>query len=261
MLLLRQSRLLRRQMWRRARSKPDLRRIVLHVGAHKTGTTYIQQTLEANRARLPLAFETVTRRHRHLHQLTLLAAGIRTDADFQECRAKLAEHTKAMANRFSRVENLLITHEGLAGLMPGRENFKGLYPMAHRILPEIVQGFEQSGAQVRVVMYQREFRDWQASLYRYRFRQTPERQYHPTRFAERAGLPGNWHDFTSRLTDALPKDCLQVVSYESDRESGLLGRSLYETLGLSSSEISSLRRLPPQNVSRPETLHDRQFEA
>ena len=81
MLLLRQFRLLRRQLRRRFAAAPAARRIFVHIGAHKTGTTYIQQTLEANRARLPLAFEVVPRRQHQLARLARIAANVRTDQD------------------------------------------------------------------------------------------------------------------------------------------------------------------------------------
>lgn len=260
MLFLRQSRMLRRQFRRLFHPRPKVRRIVLHIGAHKTGTTYIQQTLESNRARLPLPFEMVPRRQRHLHRLTRIAASVQTEVAFKGVEADLQATALRLANCFDRVETLLISHEGLPGPMPGREQFPGLYPMAHLLIPAIVRGFEQSGASVSVVFYKRRFHDWKASLYRYRFRESPDRAYHPARFAARSGLPEDWQELITRLRQALPKDCLHVVSFEQDRETGLLGTALYNRLGLSLTEISALKRLAPQNVSRSETQHDSQFE-
>jgi hypothetical protein len=260
MMVLRHRRLRHRRILRLFRARPKHRRVLLHIGAHKTGSTYIQQTLEANRARLPLNFEMVPRRQRNLARLTFLASGATSPLAFKAIEAELTSQARRLADKFKRVENLLVSHEGLPGMMPGREAHPGLYPQAHLILPAIQRGFQQSGAQVHVILYTREFRDWQASLYRYRFRGQPDRQYNPKRFAARTGMPGDWQELIAALNATLPENTLSVVSYEEDRETGLLGRTLYQALGLSEADIAALKRLPPKNVSRPETRHDFEFD-
>ncbi|MCA8867752.1 MAG: hypothetical protein KDA67_03810 [Rhodobacteraceae bacterium] len=260
MLLLRQFRLLRRQLRRRFAAAPAARRIFVHIGAHKTGTTYIQQTLEANRARLPLAFEVVPRRQHQLARLARIAANVRTDQDSSAKETDLRRNAALLAQRFCRVKTLLITHEGLPGPMPGRVRFPGLYPQAKYLLPAMVSGLAAHGATVELIFYQRRFADWQASLYRYRFRDQPDRDYNPRRFARRCGLPDGWGDFICELQTVLPDIPLHVVSYEKDRATGLLGRAIYQRVGLTDTDINALRRLPAQNVSRPETRHDIQFE-
>lgn len=259
MRALRLIRLARRQRRRRRIAAPGRRRIVLHIGAHKTGTTYIQHTLEAGRAGLPLDFELVPRRLKELHALTAMAADAHDAPAAERMAPELRATAARLAARFSRVGNLLISHEGLPGPLPGRQMLPGLYPFAQLLLPPMVAGLAEGGAEVSVVLYLREFRDWQASLYRYRFRDQPQRQYGPRRFAERTGLPGNWDGLLERLDAALPEGCLYVVSYEADRASGLLGRALYRHWGLDEAAIAALPRLAPKNVSRPETRHDRHF--
>ena len=259
MRALRLIRLARRQRRRRRLGQPARRRIVLHIGAHKTGTTYIQHMLEANRATLPLAFEVVPRRLKELQALTVMTADPRDAAQAARLAPALQATAARLAERFARVENLLITHEGLPGPLPGRQALPGLYPFAQLLLPPLIAGLESGGAEVSLVLYTRAFRDWQASLYRYRFRDRPGRRYAPRRFAERTGLPDGWDELLARLETALAPGSLRVVSYEQDRAGGLLGRALYRHWGLSEAEIATLRRLPPQNVSRPETRHDRDF--
>jgi len=261
MWLLRQSRLKRRQFRRHLRPAPENRRITLHIGAHKTGTTYIQRTLDINRLRLPLTFETVTRRDTDLYKLTDMAAGIRTPEAATAAQEALFEAARSLSRRFCRVRSLIITHEGLPGPLPGRPMFKGLYPLAGHILPPIVNGLRADGADVSVVFYTRRFRDWQASLYRYRFINQPGRGYNPARYAARTGLPENWDDLIARLRAGLGKTPLRIVSYEADRKSGFLGRALYQQAGMDDGLIARLKRPPPQNVSRPHTKTDRQFEA
>ncbi len=256
---LRRNRVLRRQLLRWLQPRPTTRRIVLHIGPHKTGSTYIQRTIEANRPNLPANFETVSRHDRRLQRLKTLTSDARNARDAARIAPQLTKIANGLARRFGRVEHLLISHEDLCGPMPGRAGILGLYPLAHLMIPAIVKGLAQSGAQVQLVFYKREFSDWRTSLYRYLFRDNPERGYHPRRFAERVGLPPGWPEFIKALRLALPEDTLNVVSYEEDRESGLLGRALFARLGLTDAEIEALHRLPPQNVSRPETLHDHQF--
>ncbi|GEM_PF-2524458 len=261
MWLIQQQRLRRRQFRRLFHPMPTQRRITLHIGAHKTGTTYIQRTLTLNRTRLPLTFETVPRRHPHLHAITQTTAGCQTREAALAAAADLRLEAEALARRFRRVENLLITHEGLPGPLPGRPQFKGLYPMAQYLLAPIIEGLQSGGAKVSVVLYTRRFKDWQASLYRYRFIKHPERRYNPRRYAERTGLPGSWDDLIARLRAGLGDVPLTVIAYEKDRRTGLLGRGLYQIAGLSTAEIAALRPPPPQNVSRPQTKTDRHFRA
>jgi hypothetical protein len=259
MRALRLIRLARRQRRRRRLGQPARRRIILHIGAHKTGTTYIQHTLEANRARLPLAFEVVPRRLRELHELTLMATRAQNAEKARAFEAALHQNAMQLAARFDQVENLLITHEGLPGPLPGRAGLQGIYPYAHILLPPVIAGLSKTGAEVTVVFYKRAYTDWKASLYRYRFRDTPARRYRPKNFSGRTGLPENWQEPVQRLRHCLPPDSLNVISYEDDRASGLLGRELYRIWGLPETEINDLRRLPPRNVSRDETRHDHQF--
>ncbi len=259
MLFLRQSRLLRRQLRRRASPRPANRRIILHIGAHKTGTTYIQQTLETNRARLPLGFETVPRRSRHLHDMAEAIASAQSEEVAHALLPTLRSQAKKLGEQFNRVETLLITHEGLPGPLPGRKQFKGLYPFAHLFLPAIVAGLSECRAEVSVVFYKRRFRDWQASLYRYRFRENPERAYSPVRFAERTGLPEDWQGLIGRLEEALPDTHLKIFSFEKDRATGFLGTALFSECGLNAAEIAALRRVKAKNVSRDDTRHDTHF--
>lgn len=260
MLITRQIRLARRQFYRRLARRPRVRRILIHIGAHKTGTTYIQHTMEANRAQLPLGFETVPRRHPDLHRLTAICASSQTDEAAQNAHAILRQHACRIGQRFNRVENLLITHEGLTGPLPGQPKFQGLYPKAHLLLPPIIEGLQDSDAEVSVIFYKRRFRDWQASLYRYRHRDHPERRYNQARFAERTGLPGSWDDFLDRLKAALPDIAVHVFSYEKDRATGFLGTALFRQLGLTDGQIAKMNRLPPKNVSRDSMQHDYQFD-
>ncbi|MFQ5439567.1 MAG: hypothetical protein ACE5DK_12150, partial [Paracoccaceae bacterium] len=196
---------------------------------------------------------------RDLHAIAHAAASARSESRARALEAKITHHAETLARRFDRVENLLITHEGLPGPLPGRKQMKGLYPQAQLIVPAIVAGLCASGAEVTVVFYKRRFRDWQASLYRYRFRDHPERGYNPGRFAARTGLPQGWDDVLGRLRDALRETEFSVVSFEKDRKNGLLGRALYRIWGLSDAEISRLRRLAPRNVSREKTRADHEF--
>jgi len=261
MWIFRQHRIRRRQFRRLFHAPPARQHVTVHIGAHKTGTTYIQRTLDLNRTRLPLTFETVPRRERHLAAITDLTAGCQTPGACAAAASNLEQAARGLLKRYRRVENLLITHEGLPGPLPGRPRFRGLYPMAQHLLPPIIRGLRANGAEVSVVFYKRRFRDWQASLYRYRFIKQPGRGYNPARFAARTGLPGDWSDLIARLQGALGDTPLHVISYEQDRRTGLLGRALYQIAGIEDADIDALIRPAPQNVSRAHTKTDRQFEA
>ncbi len=259
MRLVAQVQLAGRALRRRARPAPARRVILLHIGLHKTGTSYIQRTLGRNRGRLPLEFETVPRHHRILRTITALTNRLKTLDETINVAPELTELSQQLAQRFARVPRLLVTQEDLIGRIPSRKSAEGLYPFVHVILPALITGFEHSGAEVHTILYLRDFKDWQASLFRHKFINQPARAYAPKKFAARKALPKNWRALETRIRTAVGARPLFIERFEDDRATGLLGRALFERLGLSAADINNLIRIAPQNVSRSETAHDSQF--
>lgn len=242
-------RLRRRQIRRILMRRPEQRKIVLHLGVHKTGTTTIQRTLQVSRSRLPINTEVVPRTNKRLAEMAAITNDIRNVADAEAASTALELLATQLAGNFSMVERLLISHEDLLGVLPGKGDIKGLYPFAETFLPPLISGLQKMGASVEVVIYVRDFKDWQRSIFRHLNRADPTRRYAPRKFAERHDLPGNWSVFRSQIATALSSVPVHFVQFEDDRSTGTLGTALYRYLGLSVEERSRLHSLPAQNVS------------
>lgn len=243
-----------RHALRRSQSPATERQVWFHIGAHKTGTTTLQHFLEANRARLPLSLEVVPRRNRHLMKMSELTAAPRSLAAAERLQPMLSTLTENICTQYQRVPNLLISHEGLPGPMPGRPALPGLYPFAGPLLQAMVLGSRKAGFAPNFVFYTRDFADWQASLYRYRFRDQPDRAYAPKRFREATRLPKDWAQQIAELRLALGAVPLHVLSFEEDRSRGLMGRGLLDLLDIPETRIARLRSVRPRNVTDRETL-------
>jgi hypothetical protein len=234
------------------------RLIVLHIGPHKTATTFIQTMAEANRPRLPPGLEVIPRGQPDLARLARLVHGLRRPAEARALAPALGRAAARLERLTRDAARTLVSHEDLAGALPARHGIRGLYPFAELVLPAIVAGLGSGGARVEVVLYRRAFGDWLGSIHRQKGHRQKGRPaaaaFAPRRFAAAHGLPFNWQGYHTRLGRVLPEGCLQVLSFEEERDAGLPGRGLWLRLGLDDAAIAALERVAPQNVRRSATL-------
>lgn len=141
------------------------RRIIIHAGFHKTGTTNLQQTLRANRAALRPDVRLVLRPG--MNALCESARGYsisREDYDLGLVKYEAALLMEALERETART--LVISSEDLSGHMPGRHGLRsyGAAPDLMRALSVAIKAVD-SNAQVTFFFTTRAADPWLRSCY------------------------------------------------------------------------------------------------
>jgi hypothetical protein len=149
---------------------------------------------------------------------------------------------------------LLMSNEDLLGLLPSRGLQDTLYGKSILYLPIIQSAIKDAGHEVQFVFYVRKYNDWLHSLYRYTFKNDPNRPFAPKQYKAKRNLPDDWNDLKATLTSALGADSITFINYETDRANGRLGTALFKMCDMTDEQIDALNWIAPVNVSRPETV-------
>ncbi|MGB0853462.1 MAG: hypothetical protein ACPGVA_05465 [Pikeienuella sp.] len=225
------------------------RRVILHVGPHRTGTTTVQETLRASQSVMPWRVEALTRENRAVARLSGLIHNTQTR---REARRKKAAVRRAAENvaALCTARTTIISDEDLIGALPTRRRLRGLYPFLEILFPVVLDAFEKSGAQVTVAWTPRFYPDWLESVFYRRHSAYPSTPFVPRRYRFGNGLPGAWDPFAKRFTEVCANVDLATLSFEEDVKAGIMGQGLFQLAGLSPKEIARLKHAKPQNVSR-----------
>ena len=230
-------------------------KIILHIGLHKTGTSFIQKRMETNANRLPKGYFIIPRKNKILSALVTQTRRLRS---VEEARAQ-AVNISTQAQKLGRIcakQNItLISHEDLLGPVPTRGKIRGLYPYILETLPSILSGLHASGNVVEVVVYFREYEDWLGSVFRYRFQDSPHRTFRPQRFRRNNNLPENWEEFHLRLQQAVGSTPMHIIPFEKDRATGNLGTALFTIFGLTKEVQDSFIPVEAVNVTDYATVN------
>ncbi|MBV1863633.1 MAG: hypothetical protein KUG74_04270 [Rhodobacteraceae bacterium] len=228
--------------------------LTFHLGPHKTGSTFIQRRMVQNRPLFGPNFQTLDKKDPTLFTLIDALYPLQTVAEAVAATDTIQVRAKLLGRLSAGVENMLVSSENLLGPLPTRRGIFGLYPFAEITLSAMVSGLEQAGAPFQFAFYQRNYRDWLGSIYRYKFRTTPERAFAPARFQQRHGLPASWDGFLQRLEKTVPPPQLHILSFEQDRSTGNLGTALFDLAGLPREVQARFQPLEPLNVSQSKTV-------
>ncbi len=133
-----------------------MKRIIIHIGPHKTGSTSIQRMLQANKALLArrgIAVVMDTQTHTLAHSL---AGGA-----YEAARTQLA----ALAERINALEvgTVILSQEDFSGDLIGRKAEGGVYPQLTRHIRLMRNAF--TGNQLRFLFFRRDEEDWLPSAY------------------------------------------------------------------------------------------------
>ncbi len=145
------------------------RRIILHAGFHKTGTTSLQDSLRVNAARLAPLWRVNTRADDHALCAVLDSARDYSVSGDDEDLAMVSAGTVLWLSHLDLKpgEGLLASSEDFAGHMPGKMGVKH-YGAAAKVLRHVVETmrlFYQGRVQVDVVFTTRAPDPWLRSLY------------------------------------------------------------------------------------------------
>lgn len=163
------------------------RRLVVHAGFHKTGTTSIQRLLKHNRAALP-DVQIILRPH----MVALCEAARKYSVSRAAIDLGFVQYEAALVAETMRRDTILISSEDLSGHMPGRRGLTG-YDAAPKLAAAMVEVWEEAlpGTEILLVYSVRAPAPWLASCYDQHLRATritTTREDYVDRFAASADL-------------------------------------------------------------------------
>lgn len=246
--------------------------VVIHIGLHKTGSTYIQNLLKKNRAAFPswmAVFNQADGTSRALHQACQgYQMGGQKNGDAATRRdAILAECSNILEKSPEETTTILISDEEISGVMPGRLGQFGMYPQLAEIAETLVEGFRPHD--VRFVVYTREIHSWIKSVHNQAVKQH-RLQMDFDDFKKAIPDPIALEPLIAALTEKVGAGKVTVLTYEDDvKEEHGLGSGLLRHAGLSETEILGLERvrfnsnesLPPKALELVRALNATDIES
>jgi len=226
------------------------RPLILHLGVQKTGTTSLQRFLKQSAGALADALVIRTP-----EEGTPMRPLGRAAIAFSLSRGK--ELRQALRLAFEEVldtlpegpQTVLISHENLAGAMPGNGTERGLYPALPRILKILDKSAQARGFSPRYAIYTRDMATWRPSVWAQAVRTDGYNGTLPQFEAETATLP-DWSDLMDRLADVAGKDRLACLRLEDETDPGRPGRQLLRLAGLDAGLIDALPPLEGRSMER-----------
>lgn len=195
-----------------------MKKVVIHLGAHKTGTTAIQNWLFDNRG--VLAEGGVYSFNLRDGTSSLIKNACHSYALGHSGSAKKLD--RALSGISFNIDNLkqdtiCISDEGLLGLIPGWRNsekvIKGVYPSAGEIVKRIEMGLSQHD--VKFCLYVRNEEDWLVSCWK----QLVKSSKYTSEFSsykEEVHSDFKWRDKVREIECSLVSSSLSVFEYEKD---------------------------------------------
>lgn len=224
------------------------RRLILHVGVPKTGSTSLHHFIKRNEAALADVVALATPRYEVSLRPSARAAIAYSLAPQPDTEAALRrEFAEALRQIPQNDLPVLLTHENLAGAMPGNGGEVRLFPMLAqiaRILREVAVGWD-----MQLVYYSRNVEKWRPSVWAQAvhtdgYAGTFEKFIDDTR-----NLP-DWSDLTDRLIAVLGFDKVFHFRLEDEPEILRPGRQLFRLIGMSADAFDKLRPLERPGMTR-----------
>lgn len=237
-----------------------MRRIILHAGFHKTGTTSLQQTLRANRRRLAPEFRLVLR-----PGMTALCEAARGYSERRDdLNLGLVKYEAALlAERLQRdpADTILISSEDLSGHMPGRRGLRD-YSAAPKLMQALALAFDTALPEDELVFFftTREAESWLRSCYTQHLKASRlplDADDYMKRFAGSASL----ESIVAQVAKALPRHAVLQAALE-DHKARPLGpaEALLDVAGVPDARRGRLKYLPPANTAPPAEIQARLLE-
>lgn len=217
------------------------RRVIVHLGVHKTSSTAIQRHLQRNAA--GLADRLIVRTPQEGTPMRPLGrAGLGyslAPSDDTETALRIAFEDVLETLPPNHLP-AIISHENMAGAMPGKGGETGLYPALPRIARAILKAAR--GVEIEFVYYTRDMDSWRPSVWAQLVRTEGYRRDCRAFLAEIDGLPG-WGDLHGRMAEAVGAARVTCFPLADETDHARPGRQLLHHAGLSGAEIGALRPL------------------
>lgn len=227
------------------------RRMTIHIGLQKTGSTSLHRHLVLNAGTLtPRMVVRMPTEGTPMRPLGRAAVAFSLTPDAAHRAALLDAIAAVRADLPDSGLPVLLSHENLAGAMPGTGHERGLYPALPRIMAALDEGF--AGFSVDYVIYLRRMEEWRPSVWAQAVRTDGYMRTWAEYRAETADLPG-WPDLLARLQAAVGADRLTCFRLENEPDPAHPGSQLLRHMGLTAADIAglvpvegrSMERLPP----------------
>ena len=214
------------------------RRLILHLGVQKTGSTSLHRFLGRNTAALADRLTVLT----PVKRSPLRALGrAATRFSLSPVSAKHETLTKAAQKVCDTLPAgempVLISHENLPGAMLGNGGTTVLYPQLEAILTCLVETFALF--QPEIVIYTRAMENWKQSVHGQAIRSDG---YSKPRadFLDETQACGTWDELAQRLTTHLGADRVRIFRLEDEPDESRPGQQLLHHAGLSGADIAAL---------------------
>lgn len=217
------------------------RRLILHCGVQKTGTTSLHHFLQRNQAALSGRLDILTpRRGTRMRDLGQAAQRFCLDPSASNESAFAVVVRTLRDAHLDGTTPLLLSHENLLGTMLGNSGRVTLYPRMEKILEVLDREF--APLRPEYVIYTREMTRWKDSVFGQAVKSD---RYTGTLedFRAQTASCGTWNDVKTRLEAAVGADRVRVFRLEDETDASRPGSQLLEAIGLSNAEIDSLDAL------------------
>jgi hypothetical protein len=221
------------------------RKLILHLGAPKTGTTSLQRYLALNAGRLADRVEICTPTEGSPTREMGRSALLYSLDPSPKAEARLAAAIRAQREALSGPGVTLISHENLLGAVPGNGGTRALYPHWQAILALLDEGFAPLRPQYAV--YTREMAGWKASVHA---QITVSDGYAAPLAAYLADYAdcGDWTGLETAMRAGLG-DRLSFFRLEDETDAAHPGRQLLALAGLDAADCAALQ--PVSTRSNP----------
>lgn len=224
------------------------RRLIAHVGVQKTGTTSLQRHLQRNAQALADRLVVLTPQEgtpmRPLGRAAI-AYSLRPAPDTEDAlRLAITDVLDGIPDNGLPV---LLSHENLAGAMPGNGGETRLYPALPRIAALLAT--QAKDFAVELVFYSRNMDRWRPSVWAQAVRTDGYADTLERFLDQTAGLPG-WGDLARRLAEGLGADRVTRLRLEDEPDPVRPGALLLAHAGLSEAEIAALQPLDAPSMER-----------
>lgn len=216
------------------------RRLIIHFGVQKTGSTSIQRYLKQNAdlldGRLIVRTPDYVEVMRPLGQSAIQFSLGRHDADIA---FKIAFEDLLESLPGGELP-VLISHENIAGAMPGNGGETGLYPM----LPKIAQLLEKWARKfdTEFVLYTRQMDEWKSSVWAQAVRTDKYTGTYATFLNETKHIPG-WDDLAERIADVIGTSKLTCFTMADEPDAYHPAAQLLRHIGFSEAQLNEFQPL------------------
>jgi len=237
-----------------ARDNEQIRRpMILHFGVQKTGTTSLQRFLKLNAD--SMADHLIIRTPEEGTPMRPLgrAAIAASLGDNDDLRKALRVAFEDVLDTIpDGPQGVLLSHENLAGAMPGNAGETRLFPALPRLLKMLDAVAQARGFDPHYVFYTRKMDAWKSSVWAQAVRTDGYCDSREDFLKQVSELPG-WGDLERRLAKVLGKDRITRLTLEAETDPDRPGQQLLALAGLPAERIAAL---PPLKGRAMERLND-----